>query len=570
MGRPLNKRNFGNSGDSIQVQFHNGTESVSGFIVSQRGTAKFLCEDDSGNQATCFLVDKDPGDLESGEMIISVRNDSDVYQVTKITQHLVTTDVNEPLSWIWSWPETDQPGRVEISRYSDNDALEWGGAGASIRQFDANGFSPILVGGFSQDFYAKDGIKDAVEDVFTVSRASEATYFDQNGLIQTAPANTPRDAHHLYENGEMVRKGLLIETEARTNLAPYSEDSAQFAKGGATQDLANNADGPGGPNSAIEFFIDSAGGASVNQLLTPAATVSGETTYALSIFLKAGGSDWCCLRIDDGTKNHNQYFNLVTGTAGGQHASLDLFDDYQIEGVGNGWWRITVIFETSVGVTSLGLSVYSADDDGDRIVARDGVSSVIAFGYQIEEVSIKIPYATSYIPTNGTPATRAAETVTIPAANMPAYTTALSFALKFRITFADNDDQNEGQLFLWQAGDNYMDGRWRTNTGIAGAAAAQVRVNEDGGAGLATRADNDPIVEGLYGEKSLAFSITDTNLQAAYDNNNAQTAVSAGLADFSASDFSLAGDFHGVIEEFVIWDVDIEAAGLEAAASRPF
>jgi hypothetical protein len=78
MGRPLNKKNFNNSGNSIQVQFHNGVESVSGFIVSQRGTKKFLCEDAEGNQSICFMKDKNWDELLPGEMSINVRQGSDV------------------------------------------------------------------------------------------------------------------------------------------------------------------------------------------------------------------------------------------------------------------------------------------------------------------------------------------------------------------------------------------------------------------------------------------------------------------------------------------------------------
>ena len=50
MGRPLNKRYFGaNTADNIRVRFHNGTASVDGAIVSQRGSKRFKCVDDAGD-----------------------------------------------------------------------------------------------------------------------------------------------------------------------------------------------------------------------------------------------------------------------------------------------------------------------------------------------------------------------------------------------------------------------------------------------------------------------------------------------------------------------------------------
>ena len=60
MGRPLNKRFFGAptaGGNEIKVQFHNGTESVNGYIVKQLGSKKFRCTD-GVIEKDCFLVDK--------------------------------------------------------------------------------------------------------------------------------------------------------------------------------------------------------------------------------------------------------------------------------------------------------------------------------------------------------------------------------------------------------------------------------------------------------------------------------------------------------------------------------
>ena len=55
------------------------------------------------------------------------------------------------------------------------------------------------------------------DDVVTLTRASSATYWDANGVLQTAAADEPRFDHDPV-TGE--RLGLLRE-EQRTNLAPY-------------------------------------------------------------------------------------------------------------------------------------------------------------------------------------------------------------------------------------------------------------------------------------------------------------------------------------------------------------
>ena len=94
MGRPLNKRLFGaNANDNLKVQFFNGTSSVPGYIVKQKGTSTFVCKDASGNTATCRLVDKASADLAVGEMTISLKYDNaTVQQITKISAHNVTID----------------------------------------------------------------------------------------------------------------------------------------------------------------------------------------------------------------------------------------------------------------------------------------------------------------------------------------------------------------------------------------------------------------------------------------------------------------------------------------------
>ncbi len=55
-------------------------------------------------------------------------------------------------------------------------------------------------------------------ELFTFARSSTATYGDATGTLQTAAANEPRHNHHVYEGGQWVNKGLLIESELGTQL----------------------------------------------------------------------------------------------------------------------------------------------------------------------------------------------------------------------------------------------------------------------------------------------------------------------------------------------------------------
>jgi hypothetical protein len=42
MGRPIAKKNFGNTAGKIAVAFHNGTAVVDGYIIKQLGSKRFL------------------------------------------------------------------------------------------------------------------------------------------------------------------------------------------------------------------------------------------------------------------------------------------------------------------------------------------------------------------------------------------------------------------------------------------------------------------------------------------------------------------------------------------------
>ena len=62
MGRPINKRNFGATGvdaaPTIPVRYHNGTSSVEGYIVNQKGTNKFTVTTNGTDTFVCRLVNE--------------------------------------------------------------------------------------------------------------------------------------------------------------------------------------------------------------------------------------------------------------------------------------------------------------------------------------------------------------------------------------------------------------------------------------------------------------------------------------------------------------------------------
>ncbi len=88
MGRPVNKRNFGEGNGKIQVTryfFTSASESnTKAWIVSQRSTNKFKVSDGTTTEILT-LVNKAAGTLVAGDMVIDgVLDDSTVVQITKI------------------------------------------------------------------------------------------------------------------------------------------------------------------------------------------------------------------------------------------------------------------------------------------------------------------------------------------------------------------------------------------------------------------------------------------------------------------------------------------------------
>lgn len=113
MGRPLSKSFFGSTAaDNIKVQFNNGTASKPGFIVKQKGSRRYLCQDKAGVQALCILVDKTSNQLLPGEMSITVKTDAGVIKhVLKLTRHKVTTSAG----WFpWNFSTSTTDGAVQV------------------------------------------------------------------------------------------------------------------------------------------------------------------------------------------------------------------------------------------------------------------------------------------------------------------------------------------------------------------------------------------------------------------------------------------------------------------------
>ena len=257
---------------------------------------------------------------------------------------------------------------------------------------------------FERDF-ARDKELDrgGTGPAITFTRASGATYFDVNGVLQTASNDAPRFDH---DPATGASRGLLIE-EARTNLLERSAefDNAYWTKQGTTAS-ANTSAAPDGTTSA-DTISETATNAA--HFLSRTISITSGTSYTLSVFAKAGTSSILMLTLGDnefGTPVPRAWFNLSTGAVGSTVGSPSATG---IQSVGNGWYRCTITkAATSTASTAFYISI--TDTDGNAASYTGNTSNnFLIWGAQLEAGA----FATSYIPTTTAAATRSADSAVV-------------------------------------------------------------------------------------------------------------------------------------------------------------
>ena len=116
------------------------------------------------------------------------------------------------------------------------------------------------------------------------------------------------------------------------------------------------------PNATVTSGQTGYDGSSNAWLLSKSASggriyqnISTSGVQTLSVYAKAGSLNWLSLWTNIGTS----YFNLATGTKGSTTAGTTIGSE--IESVGNGWYRCSFIFDTSI----INVRIYPADGDLD-------------------------------------------------------------------------------------------------------------------------------------------------------------------------------------------------------------
>ncbi len=180
MGRPLSKQQLfnANSKNNIKVQFHNGTESVRGYIVEQTGSKRFKCRDENGVTRVCYLKDKASADLQAGEMSITFKyDDTTVQQATKIARHRISLVYGGILrSFPWNFSTSTTDGYWQIEEAGTSTAM---GGGTDLEQDEG----PTIPPGMDPDepLAGSGGSNNTVPGTF-VAASSYIDAYDATGI----------------------------------------------------------------------------------------------------------------------------------------------------------------------------------------------------------------------------------------------------------------------------------------------------------------------------------------------------------------------------------------------------
>lgn len=100
---PVSKVHFGAAEGQIAVKFHNGTSAVTGYIVKQIGSKRYVVSADGATNYTCTLASTTAAatTLEAGKMTIEItpHGGGAVQHVKNLSAFIAFTTEGNRLSW---------------------------------------------------------------------------------------------------------------------------------------------------------------------------------------------------------------------------------------------------------------------------------------------------------------------------------------------------------------------------------------------------------------------------------------------------------------------------------------
>ena len=422
------------------------------------------------------------------------------------------------------------------------------------------GFEPKLVLNFKTDTYKTDGAATTFSSAITHTRASSATMVNASGTLVTVGNNVPRTGHHIYNGSAWVNEGILHESEARTNLVTYSNDLSNVAWPNTNNSNTTNAGvSPDGTSNANKVVPTVSSGVhyTYQDLNLPSAD------HSVSVYVASAGYGFAtiCAGANFITHYYAVVIDLSDGTQTALYSAGSHLKTVTVEPVGS-FYRVSISGDGEkyfvVGASDTG--TYTPSSYGFKSFSGDGTSGILVYGAQAEAGSTP----SSYIPTAGATVTRAAETLTVPAANLPYDSTNMSIQIDGKMTYADTGGDN-GKLIRWE---NDINNKLWASLDSSGASTGSIYWTQRS-LGVSDFTSSLP-----------QFS-PDTNVPFNLSSRHGSTFLNgavggtAGIADttptsfpdLSASNLSLGHNLMGTIGQFRMWDEDITDAGIVEAST---
>jgi hypothetical protein len=254
----------------------------------------------------------------------------------------------------------------------------------------------------------------SLDPLIQFTRASNATYFDSAGVLQTATTNTPR---WNYDPVTHALKGLLLEDE-RTNLCPHHLPHS--ANGWGPNGTTTTAGGGISPTGANDMVKVAETATLAFHICSRIITVTANTTYTMSVYAKAAERQYLCLFADDNAGTFvGATFDLLGGTITDAVRAVGgaVANNSTMQHVGNGIYRCTVSGIASTSSANWRFVMQLSDSPSSiKFQVYQGVagSGLLLWGAQLELND----FPTSLIMSAGAASTRSIDQCFIPPANM--------------------------------------------------------------------------------------------------------------------------------------------------------